>query len=152
MNENKSAIPTVPKPQNIPSNIQEQEEQKMILEWLEEEIKREQQDWLPARPLAGFGLAEGEVEIEDPERVVLFEDIKNYLFQFTYQDVKEELVYRFLEFLGVYVPPRVSSNDPYSQQRAQDIEDVTTIFDVITTKHAHNPKKFTDPLKIAFVK
>lgn len=47
----------------------------IFAEWVQEEESRDRVDWFPCRPLVGVGLQEGQ-ELEDPERVVLFEDIQ----------------------------------------------------------------------------
>jgi hypothetical protein len=44
---------------------------------------------------------QSETELEDPERIVLFDDIRKHLFRFTIEELKTELLFRFLEFLGI---------------------------------------------------
>ena len=47
--------------------------------WLQEEVHREQTHILPWKPDAGKG--ETEEDCEDPERMVLFDDISGVLFK-----------------------------------------------------------------------
>lgn len=142
----------VPRPQSITNPIQE-EDKKIILKWVGEEENLEKEQWLPCRPVAGFGIKEGE-EIDDPERVILFEDIRDYLFRFTCSELKFELLYRFLEFLGLYLPNRFSSNDPYLRQKAQDIDEISAIFDVLITKKQawENERPIDDSTIAAFTR
>lgn len=145
-------LPTVPRPAVNPSSKEEAEDQKLIQDWLNEEEEKDATQWQPARPTLGFGVS-SDNEIEDPERIILFEDLKNYLFQFTALEIKIELVFRFLEFLGVNVPPRVCSNDPYLQQKAQDIEDLNSVFEVLVNKNTTIiENKISDPTKIEFIR
>jgi hypothetical protein len=132
----------------------EDEEKKLFTQWATEEEARESEQWFPCRPSAGNGMQEGEL-LEDPDRVVLFEDIQDALFQFTCEDIKMELMYRFIEFLGVSnLTYRVSSNDPYRQQRILYMEEVGDIFEVLVAKKAswQNDKPIKEPSLVEFVR
>jgi hypothetical protein len=100
------------------------------------------------------GVAEGE-ELEDPERVVLFDDLRDYLFQFTCEDLKRELAFRFIEFLGVAcLPPRASSNDSYRQQKILNMEEIGDIFEIIISKKANwtSERTVTEPTLVEFIR
>lgn len=57
------------------------------------------------------------------------------MFRFISEDLKIELVYRFLEFLGVNeLPNRQCSNDVYRQQRIQNLEETGKNFGVTEFK------------------
>ncbi len=70
--------------------------------WVCEEISREAQHFAPWSPDEAKG--ETEDDCEDPERMVLFDDISQVLFRLTSQEKQFQLVCHFLEFLGVAVP------------------------------------------------
>mmetsp|Transcript_18065 Transcript_18065/g.20118 ORF Transcript_18065/g.20118 Transcript_18065/m.20118 type:complete len:671 (+) Transcript_18065:1-2013(+) len=89
-------------------------------EWAKEEKRLQRDNWLPARDVN---------EDEDNlERVVFFEDIQKYLCQLTYPDLKLELLYRFLEFLGLQLPGRVSTNSLIAKARSAYMEDAKDQF------------------------
>ncbi len=61
--------------------------------WLEIELSRERKHWLPWRT--------GEEDPEDPDRMVPFEDINPFLFQFNEREQRLYLLLNFADFLGV---------------------------------------------------
>lgn len=61
--------------------------------WLEFEKARERRHWCPWRS--------NEEEAEDPDRMVTFDDISPYLFQFTEPHMSFKLILTFLKFLGI---------------------------------------------------
>eukprot|EP00026_Physarum_polycephalum_P005373 Phypoly_transcript_05405.p1 GENE.Phypoly_transcript_05405~~Phypoly_transcript_05405.p1 ORF type:complete len:649 (-),score=186.14 Phypoly_transcript_05405:23-1717(-) len=63
-------------------------------EWAQEEMRREEAYWIPARPLVNVG-----GNVDDPERVVMFTDFKDLLFRFQTESVRLELLLQFLFFL-----------------------------------------------------
>ncbi|XP_038072290.1 nuclear exosome regulator NRDE2-like isoform X2 [Patiria miniata] len=70
--------------------------------WMREEVFREQSHFAPWRPDEAKG--ETEEDCEDPERMVLFDDIGQALFRLSSQQNQFRLVLFFLDFLGVSVP------------------------------------------------
>jgi hypothetical protein len=76
------------------------------------------------------------------------------LFQFTVSELKLELAYRFLEFLGVTLPRRKSSKDSYNQQRIQYTEEIRDIFNVLSGKYSswEYEREITDPSMISFIR
>lgn len=132
-----------------------EKEKKVYQSWFMEEEKREHQLWQPCRPSVGFGVEEGE-ELDDPERVVLFEDVQNLLFKFTCDDVRMELAFRFIEFLGHVMPHRQSTSDPYHVQKLSFIEEVEDIISLITSNSLGSTwekhKKIKDESVVRFIR
>ena len=65
--------------------------------WLSVEALREAQHHLPWKPSK-----EGEADsIDDPDRMVLFDDVSPYLFHLTTEEMRLSLIQHFLNFLGV---------------------------------------------------
>ncbi|KFP53064.1 Protein NRDE2, partial [Cathartes aura] len=67
--------------------------------WLDIEYSREARHWLPWRP--DKTKKETEDDCEDPERQVLFDDLGPSLIQLSNPDLQRQLLYSFLQFLGV---------------------------------------------------
>lgn len=76
--------------------------------WLNVEVNRDQVQLMPWQPDQTKG--ETEDDCEDPERIVLFDDIKLCLFMLKDPQNKLKLVLSFLEILGVTLSPSSSSN------------------------------------------
>ncbi|KAM6392986.1 nuclear exosome regulator NRDE2 isoform 2-T2 [Pluvialis apricaria] len=67
--------------------------------WLDIEYSREARHWLPWRP--DKTKKETEEDCDDPERQVLFDDLGPSLIQLSNPDLQRQLLYSFLQFLGV---------------------------------------------------
>ncbi|KAM9653683.1 nuclear exosome regulator NRDE2 isoform 8-T10 [Morphnus guianensis] len=67
--------------------------------WLDFEYSREARHWLPWRP--DKTKKETEEDCEDPERQVLFDDLGPSLIHLSNPDLQRQLLYSFLQFLGV---------------------------------------------------
>ncbi|XP_061319771.1 nuclear exosome regulator NRDE2 isoform X1 [Pezoporus flaviventris] len=67
--------------------------------WLDIEHSREARHWLPWRP--DKNKTEAEEDCEDPERQVLFDDLGPSLIQISNPDLQRQILYSFLQFLGV---------------------------------------------------
>ncbi|XP_030340572.1 nuclear exosome regulator NRDE2 isoform X4 [Strigops habroptila] len=67
--------------------------------WLDIEYSREARHWLPWRP--DKNKKEAEEDCEDPERQVLFDDLGPSLIQISNPDLQHQILYSFLQFLGV---------------------------------------------------
>ena len=96
---------------DAPSSISDDQEMELVQErplaeaWLSVETLREAWQHLPWKPSK-----EGEADnIDDPDRLVLFDDVSPYLFHLTREELRLSLVQHFLGFLGVCTSP-VSSN------------------------------------------
>ncbi|KAJ9542452.1 hypothetical protein OSB04_028958 [Centaurea solstitialis] len=83
--------------------------------WSEEELIRDSDQWMPVRAESGNSLADGLIDKEGDEqllRAVLFEDVSEYLFSITTDEVRLTLVYQFIDFFGGRIPQWSSSNSP----------------------------------------
>ncbi|XP_074812210.1 LOW QUALITY PROTEIN: nuclear exosome regulator NRDE2 [Natator depressus] len=67
--------------------------------WLDIECSRETRHWLPWRP--DKTKKQAEEDCEDPERQVLFDDLGPSLMRLSSPDLQFQLLYSFLQFLGV---------------------------------------------------
>lgn len=97
--------------------------------WLNLERFREKHHWLPWKP------NELEDECEDPDRMVLFDDVSASLFRIKEEESKFLLLIRFLAILGVQVEPHFESlcrflgcHDPNFVTDSQEILDDTRHF------------------------
>ena len=73
--------------------------------WLKLEASREVEQWCPKKT------SDDEDENEDPDRVVLFQDISFVLFKISDEKLKFQLLVYFLSFLGIPVVVNSSSVD-----------------------------------------
>ncbi|XP_071413781.1 nuclear exosome regulator NRDE2 isoform X1 [Pithys albifrons albifrons] len=83
--------------------------------WLNVEYSREARHWLPWRP--DKTKKETEEDCEDPERQVLFDDLGPSLIRLSNPNLQRQLLYSFLQFLGV---PCTSKLFPSSLYIAMD--------------------------------
>ena len=95
----------------VPQSTSDDQEMELVKEkplaeaWLSVEALREAQHHLPWKPSK-----EGEADsIDDPDRMVLFDDVSPYLFHLTTEELRLSLVQHFLNFLGVQTSPVASS-------------------------------------------
>lgn len=82
--------------------------------WLKVEVSRDNSQLKPWQPDTEKG--ETDDDCEDPERLVLFDDLSSYLFKLKKMDNTLKLVLHFLEFLGVPITPS-SSTQSFETQR-----------------------------------
>ncbi|XP_014725360.1 PREDICTED: protein NRDE2 homolog [Sturnus vulgaris] len=87
--------------------------------WLDIEYSREARHWLPWRP--DKTKKETEEDCEDPERQVLFDDLGPSLIRLSNPKLQHQLLYSFLQFLGV---PCTSKLFPSSLYIAMDENNV----------------------------
>jgi hypothetical protein len=80
--------------------------------WAAIEGWRDQHHWEPWRPQLDAG--ETETDCDDPDRLVVFDDLDGFLFPVVDSETQLELVLRFLEQLGVALPVRFPSHHPHS--------------------------------------
>ncbi|KAI8505433.1 Protein nrde2 [Branchiostoma belcheri] len=96
---------------------QERKEKGGSRAWLDIESGRERVHWLPWRPDTKAG--ETEEDCEDPDRLVLFDDVTDSLFPLTSHDLRLQLVLHFLQFLGVRTVPFHSSHSFHTHRHFQ---------------------------------
>ena len=91
--------------------------QPMWKNWLQLELSRERKQLFPWQPDREGG--QTEEDCDDPERLVLFDDISSSLFKIADSANIVKLVFSFLKFLGVQVPCVSSSTSGYVQRYLQ---------------------------------
>ncbi|GAB0190866.1 nuclear exosome regulator NRDE2 [Grus japonensis] len=89
--------------------------------WLDIEYSREARQWLPWRP--DKTKKETEEDCEDPERQVLFDDLGPSLIQLSNPDLQCQLLYSFLQFLGVPCTSKLFPSDLYIAMDENNIFD-----------------------------
>ncbi|ELU16786.1 hypothetical protein CAPTEDRAFT_52247, partial [Capitella teleta] len=82
--------------------------------WVAMERSRLSRHWLPWR--GNIALGESEEDCEDPERLVLFDDISGAVFSLRTDEQRFQLLSDFLQMLQVDVPCTMSSREPLCQQ------------------------------------
>jgi len=85
-----------------------------LLQWLKEERKQQEQRSLPRRTTEST---------PDPDCIVLWDDIRGYLFNITSPALRLELLFRFFHFLGVNVPQHFISSDVHLRAMVNAAED-----------------------------
>ena len=79
--------------------------------WIQLETWREQAHWRPWVPDHAAG--ETDDDCDDPDRVVVLDDVAGHLVVIADERLREELICRFFEFCGVAMRRRHSSMHPY---------------------------------------
>eukprot|EP01119_Soliformovum_irregulare_P016585 TRINITY_DN4825_c0_g1_i1.p1 TRINITY_DN4825_c0_g1~~TRINITY_DN4825_c0_g1_i1.p1 ORF type:complete len:1018 (+),score=364.02 TRINITY_DN4825_c0_g1_i1:86-3055(+) len=141
-----------PEPTVALPEVPREEEKQVFVKWAETETQIEQANWVPCRPLMGVG-TEGNLHLEDPDRIVLFDDVRDYTFQMTCSGLKIEVWYRFLEFLGVPLH-RGSTNAENSQIWEKYLSDPEPVYSVLSRKEAHweQPSFIADPSLVNMIR
>ncbi len=109
----------------LPSNPARLEGVTAWQRWLEVEWFREQTHWQSWRP----GPGEGDEDLEDVDRLVVFDDVAGHMIRLTSQQRVVELVLMFAEALGAALPPRHSSSHARSLAAAQRMTAAGDMFD-----------------------
>lgn len=103
------------------------EQNSRFLEWLRTEDEADGSKWIPLRTIDPNTTEEELAEIdEDPDRVVLFEDVKDFLFQLSYDDLKLDLIREFVQFSGLKWPRASQTADSVER-----VDDLTEIFKLL---------------------
>ncbi|KAK2538190.1 Nrde2 [Columba livia] len=89
--------------------------------WLDIEYSREARHWLPWRP--DKTKKETEEDCEDPERQVLFDDLGPSLIRLSNPDLQRQLLYSFLQFLGVPCTSKLFPSNLYIAMDENNIFD-----------------------------
>ncbi|KAK9049380.1 hypothetical protein SSX86_031651 [Deinandra increscens subsp. villosa] len=83
------------------------------VKWSEEELLRDSDQWMPVRTESGNPITDELTDKEGDEqllRAVLFEDVSDYLFSITTEEVRLTLVYQLIEFFGGRISQWSSTN------------------------------------------
>ncbi|KAJ0463082.1 putative siRNA-mediated silencing protein NRDE-2 [Helianthus annuus] len=83
------------------------------VKWSEEELSRDFNQWMPVRAESGSSVKDELVDKEGDDqllRSVLFEDVSEYLFSITTEEVRLSLVYQFIDFFGGRISQWSSTN------------------------------------------
>ncbi|XP_065492011.1 nuclear exosome regulator NRDE2 [Caloenas nicobarica] len=89
--------------------------------WMDIEYSREARHWLPWRP--DKTKKETEEDCEDPERQVLFDDLGPSLIRLSNPDLQHQLLYSFLQFLGVPCTSKLFPSNLYIAMDENNIFD-----------------------------
>ncbi|KAM6360125.1 nuclear exosome regulator NRDE2 isoform 6-T9 [Alca torda] len=89
--------------------------------WLDIEYSREARHWLPWRP--DKTKKETEEDCDDPERQVLFDDLGPSLIRLSNPDLQHQLLYSFLQFLGVPCTSKLFPSNLYIAMDENNIFD-----------------------------
>lgn len=101
-------------------------EKKVFQEWMKEEDKRSNMQWQPCRPLKDANIIDA-----CPDRIVMFEDVQDYLFPITSEQLLQQLILLFLESLGISVMyTQKSVNDNIVHESMINKEDSKHLFSV----------------------
>lgn len=95
------------------------------VKWFEEEVSRDQNQWMPTRKAGEFSSVDEMGEREDEEQLsslVLYEDINGYLFSLRSNEARLSLVYQFIDFFGAHISPWTSSNSLWWSERLNSLE------------------------------
>ena len=110
--------------------------------WLQLESWREKAHWRPWRPQPALGLTEE--DCDDPDRMVVFDDVAGHLVQIQSESLRFELLYRFFDFNGVAMRPRHSSGHRYTLEQFVGLEEAGQLFAPLahlmsTERRRHQP-------------
>ncbi|KYQ93345.1 DUF1740 family protein [Tieghemostelium lacteum] len=95
----------------VPESISNENEK--LFDIGELEICDSQSHWFPAKITDDIG--------QDVDRIVLFDDLKDILFQIVCKDTKLELVYQFIEFIGVPISVRSGYDSVIRQESFENL-------------------------------
>ncbi|XP_068659851.1 uncharacterized protein [Aristolochia californica] len=87
----------------------------MWTRWSEEETQRDAEQWMPVRQNSGGSAANDNPAIQGDEqlsRVILFEDVSEYLFSLCSEEARFFLLSQFIEFFGGRVSIGLCTNSP----------------------------------------
>ncbi|KAL0743413.1 hypothetical protein Bca4012_084926 [Brassica carinata] len=112
--------------------------------WFEEEVSRDQNQWMPTRK-AGEAVDEmGEREDEEQlSSLVLYEDINGYLFSLRSNEARLSLVYQFIDFFGAHICPWTSSNSLWWSEKISSLETLSDSM-LENLRHVHESLSKSD--------
>jgi len=96
--------------------------------WSEEEAKRDHEQWMPLHAKAGITINHDELENEDDEqlsRVILFEDIRDYLFCLDCDEARFSLIAQLIDFCNGPIIQWTCTNSPSWREKVATLETLT---------------------------
>lgn len=96
--------------------------------WSEEEAKRDHEQWMPLHAKAGITIDHDELQNEDGEqlsRVILFEDIIDYLFCLDCDEARFSLIAQLIDFCNGPIIQWTSTNSPSWREKVASLEMLT---------------------------
>ncbi|CAK9164340.1 unnamed protein product [Ilex paraguariensis] len=112
--------------------------------WSEEELSRNSDQWMPVHSKsAGNSVSAGVADAEDDEqlsRVILFDDVSDYLFSISSKEAQLSLVYQFVDFYGGRISQWTCTNSSSWAEKTLSLEalpdsildDLRWVHDVLT--------------------
>ncbi|GLU18411.1 hypothetical protein SLE2022_347150 [Rubroshorea leprosula] len=95
------------------------------LKWSKEESSRDSDQWMPVHANSGLVSQKDEVHSEVDEqfsRVILFEDVSEYLFSLSSEDARLSLLYQFIDFYGGKISPWTCTNSSSWTEKILSLE------------------------------
>eukprot|EP01102_Stenamoeba_stenopodia_P010967 TRINITY_DN3350_c0_g1_i1.p1 TRINITY_DN3350_c0_g1~~TRINITY_DN3350_c0_g1_i1.p1 ORF type:complete len:925 (-),score=230.31 TRINITY_DN3350_c0_g1_i1:64-2571(-) len=120
--------------ENNPPKEEPNEELTIYDRWYKLETQSEKENWLPAKIDDTDRNPDDE---SDPDRVVLYDDISDVLFEIDVPEHRLKLFLSLLEFAGLHVSNLRSTNDDHIKNRAEELEDPTNFFNSANEKRQH---------------
>ncbi|XP_028805517.1 protein NRDE2 homolog [Neltuma alba] len=98
------------------------------IKWSEEESSRDCDQWMPVRRKSGkISLNSATHEPEEDEqlsRIILYEDVNEYLFSLSSTEARLSLVFQFVDFFGGKISQLICSNSPSWAETSLSWEDL----------------------------
>jgi hypothetical protein len=104
------------------------QEKNVFTQWLNEEEKQSQQQWIPCKPLKDSNVIES-----CPDRIIMFEDVKPLLFSVSGEN-SLQLVFLFLELLGIsviYTQKSVNDSFVHESLMSKDFKTIYSVFNSV---------------------
>ncbi|KAK4280619.1 hypothetical protein QN277_012222 [Acacia crassicarpa] len=89
------------------------------IKWSEEESSRDCDQWMPVRRKSGKT-----EEDEQLSRIILYEDVNEYLFSLCSTEARLSLVFQFIDFFGGKISQLICSNSPSWAETSLSMEDL----------------------------
>ncbi|KAI9087387.1 hypothetical protein K1719_030707 [Acacia pycnantha] len=89
------------------------------IKWSEEESSRDCDQWMPVRRKSGKT-----EEDEQLSRIILYEDVNEYLFSLSSTEARLSLVFQFIDFFGGKISQLICSNSPSWGETSLSMEDL----------------------------
>ncbi|GMQ11676.1 hypothetical protein CsSME_00054208 [Camellia sinensis var. sinensis] len=123
--------------------------------WSEEELSRDSDQWMPARAkCAGISHSDGTADREGDEqllRVILFEDVSEYLFSISSEEARLSLVFQFIDFYGGRISKWTCTNSSSWSAKTLSLESLPdSILDHLRRVHDVISKTERSPSNFSF--